>query len=109
MRHMPQPVSQNEVSSETIIRASPDSMVAEVQGEAVLLHLPTGKYFGLNEIATRVWRQIQTPTRLQVVIDDLVADYDVARSVLELDVLKLVRALEDAGLADREPPHSVDD
>lgn len=38
------------------IRIAPGVLSREVHGEAVLLHLDSGEYFGLDAVATRMWQ-----------------------------------------------------
>ena len=37
---------------------SPDVVFRDLDGEAVILDLVSGTYFGLNEVGTRVWRLV---------------------------------------------------
>ena len=37
---------------------SPDVVFRDLEGEAVILDLASGTYFGLNEVGTRVWRMV---------------------------------------------------
>ena len=41
-----------------VITISPDVAFRDLDGEAVLLNLATGTYFGLNEMGTRMWHLI---------------------------------------------------
>ena len=39
-------------------KLSPDVVFRDLDGEAVILDLVSGTYFGLNEVGTRVWRLV---------------------------------------------------
>ena len=39
----------------TRVRAAPDTLMQELEGESVLLSLASERYFGLDEVGTRIW------------------------------------------------------
>lgn len=84
----------------TVVRACPGHLMAKVQNETVVLQVASGQYFGLNEIGTRIWNLIQSPTALSGLIDELMLDYDVAPGELEADVISLLEELRAAQLAE---------
>lgn len=84
---------------EDTISRSEDVVAREVGGETVLLDLEAGTYFGLNPIGGRIWQLLDNADQaLAAICDTLEAEYDVARDVLEADVLALARDLESNGL-----------
>jgi hypothetical protein len=54
-----------------------DVLIQELQGESVLLNLRTGRYFGLDEVETRMWTVLTTAEPLRAAYDTLLAEYDV--------------------------------
>ena len=75
-----------------------DVLFRELDGEAVLLNLRTGTYFGLNPVATRMWQLIAEQHSLARVLDTLAREYEADRLVLENDLLELGRQLCASGL-----------
>jgi hypothetical protein len=75
-----------------------DVLFRELDGEAVLLNLKTGTYFGLNPVATRMWQLIAEQHSLARVLDTLAGEYEADRVVLENDLLELGRQLCASGL-----------
>jgi hypothetical protein len=75
-----------------------DVLFRELDGEAVLLNLRTGTYFGLNPVATRMWQLIAEQHSLARVLDALAREYEADRLVLENDLLELGRQLCASGL-----------
>jgi hypothetical protein len=74
----------------------------EQEGEAFLLHVPTGRYFGLNRAGLVVWGAL-------IDGEDPVAKVssrwpDVSPEKTRADVSSLVGALVEAGLARTTPP-----
>ena len=75
-----------------------DALFRELDGEAVLLNLKTGTYFGLNPVATRMWQLIAEQHSLARVLEALAGEYEADRLVLENDLLELGRQLCASGL-----------
>ena len=69
------------------IEACPGNLIADVQGESVILQIETGQYFGLNEVATRIWQIIQEPVCVESMLGILESEYDVERTMLLTDVI----------------------
>ena len=70
----------------------------EVGGEAVLLHLGSEQYFGLDPVGTRIWQLLGEDANLQHTFDVMREEYEVDPAVLESDLLTLIGKLADAGL-----------
>ncbi len=70
----------------------------DLAGETVLLNLNTSAYFGLDLMGTRLWQLVKEGRSLRAIYDVLLQEYDVAPEVLQRDLFKLVRTLQDEGL-----------
>jgi hypothetical protein len=70
----------------------------DLGGEAVLLNLQTGRYYGLDEVATRMWICLTEHARVDAAYCDLLARYDVTAERLEQDLLAFVDELVSNGL-----------
>jgi hypothetical protein len=79
-------------------RVSEGVVFRELEGEAVLLNLDSGMYFGLDQVGTRVWQLLAEHQRVPAVIEKMLEEYEVGREALEADVARLVAALLDKGL-----------
>jgi hypothetical protein len=78
---------------------APASLVTRRVGtETMLLEGTTGRYFTLDDLATRVWQLLATGETPARVCDVLAPEFDVERSALERDVMDLVADLERRGL-----------
>ena len=75
-----------------------DVMVQELGGEAVLLHLGRGYYFGLNEVGTRVWQELMNGSAVRQAYEQLLGEFEVTPEQLQQDVTALVRDLLSQGL-----------
>ncbi len=76
----------------------PEVVFRDLEGEAVLLNLNTGTYFGLDVVGTRIWHLLRERGRLLEVRDAIVGEYDVTAEVFADDLLRFVEALEAQGL-----------
>ena len=82
------------------LTTSDDVVCRQVGGETVLLNLASGTYFGLDAVGARVWQLIEDDKcSLLEACDRIGGEYDVARAVLEQDVLALAGQLVEHGLA----------
>jgi len=80
------------------VKISEHTLVQELSGEAVLLELSRGVYFGLDEVGTRIWQLLGDGRSLQETVTALVDEYDVTEQQGAEDLLALVRELEERRL-----------
>jgi hypothetical protein len=80
------------------VRASSDQVSAELQGDAVVLNLRDGVYYGLDPIAVRIWQILQEPRTIEEVRDRIMAEYDVGAEQCLADLYALLDRLMEWGL-----------
>ncbi|MBW4612042.1 MAG: lasso peptide biosynthesis PqqD family chaperone [Desmonostoc vinosum HA7617-LM4] len=78
--------------------ASQDQIFSELQGEAVILDIKSGVYYGLNQVGASIWNLIQTPKTVAEIRDALLNEYDVDAKACEADILVLLEELATKGL-----------
>jgi Coenzyme PQQ synthesis protein D (PqqD) len=81
------------MSLDQSVSQSPEVVFKELGGEAVLLNLASGIYFGLDETSTRLWQLLATHRSLRRVYDEMLAEFDVEPAQLETDLLAFVADL----------------
>ncbi len=84
------------------VSPSAEVLYQTVAGESVLLDLRSQKYFGLNEVGTRLWELLQQSPDLSVARDRLLEEFQVPAGQLEQDLNTLIENLLAAGLVARE-------
>lgn len=92
------------IQGRTIV-ISESVIAAELDGEAILLDVVNGIYFGLDEVGTRIWGLLTDGLSPTMIRDELLAEYDVDPESLESDVSAFLDRLLAKGLArvvDRE-------
>ena len=88
----------NHVSLDTPLVVPEEVIFRELDGEAIILHLGTGTYFGLDEVGTRLWALVTESGNLRHAVDVMAGEYDVERSTLERDAIELAGGLIEKGL-----------
>ena len=74
------------IADVAVISRSPSVLTAEVDGEIVMMSIEQGRYYGLDDIGSDIWRRIEPPCSFAALIDKLVADYDADRATIVADV-----------------------
>ena len=87
-----------QVSLDGSVEISDDAIFRELDGEAVILNLASGTYFGLDAVGTRIWQLVEAHGSLRVVFERMRQEFDVEPDVLERDLLRLVGQLVEKGL-----------
>src|SRR5258708_40363768 len=87
------------VSDATLISRSPAVLAAEVDGEIVMMSIEKGCYFGLDDIASDIWKRIEPACSFAALVDSLVADYDSDRETIARGVPALLEGMAAQGAA----------
>lgn len=82
------------------ISISPHAAATRVGDEAVILHLVSGTYFGLDPVGARIWGLMKENKTLAEICDLMLNEYDVSREDLERDTMNLVNELVAQDLID---------
>jgi len=69
---------------------SPDVVFRDLDGEAVILDLASGTYFGLNEVGTRVWRLVDEGRDASQIVEIVASEYQADRATIVRDVERLL-------------------
>lgn len=86
------------ISPQTQVKASQDQVSSDLNGEAAILDLKNGIYYGLDPVGARIWELIQQPTSIESVVSQLLDEYDVEAEQCSHDVVALVTELRERGL-----------
>src|SRR3954467_7457996 len=73
-------------TSSTAIRYSAikEHLYSDLNGEAVVLNLRNGKYYGLNAVGNSIWGLIQTPKSLREIQTSLISEYEMEPEICRL-------------------------
>jgi hypothetical protein len=75
-----------------------DVLINEVAGESVLLNLDGGRYFGLDDVGTDMWKALTTSSSIGEALAQLAAQYDADTALLRRDLESLIDRLIEHGL-----------
>ncbi len=75
--------------------AATESVIcADLEGEAVLLNVETGIYFGLDAIGTRIWGLLEQGASEGEILARMLEEYDVEPNHLKSDLSDFLRLLQ---------------
>ncbi len=80
------------------VRLSPDLISQEISDETVLLNLESEDYYGLDPVGTRIWQLIVELGDLQLIYEQLLAEYEVTPEQLATDLEAFLDEAADQGL-----------
>jgi Coenzyme PQQ synthesis protein D (PqqD) len=86
------------IGDQTRIHRSDSVLTAAVDKETVMMDIKSGRYVGLDDIASVIWERLETPCTFGHLVDSLVSDYDAERTVIAEDVRQLLTEMAAHGL-----------
>jgi hypothetical protein len=82
----------------TRLRQRRDNVTGVVQGATIVLDLSHGRYYSLNEVASRVWSLLEVPRRLDEIVSVLLTEREVGPDECCRDVQALASDLLACGV-----------
>jgi hypothetical protein len=79
---------------------SHDQLSCDLAGDAAIVNLKNGVYYGLDPVGARIWNLIREPVTFADLRDALVRDYDVEVDRLDSDIRDFLTQLADQGLVE---------
>ncbi len=89
-----------EIPLEARITIPPGVLSRELSSQSVLLNLNSERYFGLDDVGTRMLSVLTNSPTVQQACDTLLEQYDVDAEVLRRDLLDLIGKLAEHGLVE---------
>ena len=83
--------------SRQVIKA-PEVLLQDLNGEAVLLNLANGQYYGLDEISYHMYKTLISSSSVQVAYEALLQEYEIEPGQLKSDLDKFLAHLLENGL-----------
>ena len=81
------------IEAATVLTRSGDILDAEIEGEAVMMSVEKGEYYGLDKIGTEIWEMLAEPRSLAQLCAALLERYDVGPEECERDVAAFLETL----------------
>ena len=89
-----------QISFSDRVRMPDDVLISRLQEESVILNLDSERYFGLDDVGTRMLSVLSASDSIEAAYRSLLDEYDVDDRVLRQDLLALVENLVRQGLVE---------
>ncbi len=86
------------ITEESIVVMADNLTAAELGGEAILLDVKSGNYFGLNEVGVFILELLKNPRSVKYVVGKMLEEYDATSEQITADVLAFLNQLREQGL-----------
>ena len=83
---------------QSVVVAAKDQVSCDLEGEAAILNLANGVYYGLDQIGAQVWTLLQQPRCVGEIRDAVLQEYEVDPECCQSDLLSLLERLLAEGL-----------
>ena len=77
----------NTVTSQSVISRNPEIIHSAMDDEVVMMSVDQGLFFGVDKIGTHIWNLLETPAKVDGLIEKLIAHYDVDPELCKHDTL----------------------
>lgn len=81
------------LNMETMICQNKSLDAADLDGEKVMMNLNKGKYYGLNNVGSRIWELAENQISISDIVKVLKSEYDVESNTCETSVLDFISKL----------------
>ncbi len=92
------------ITRDSIISHAKDQVFADLAGEAAILNLTDGVYYGLDRVGASIWNMLERPRSVAEIRDGVMALYDVGAEECERDLMVLLNELAARGLVNVTQP-----
>jgi hypothetical protein len=82
----------------TLLRRNPGHVSTTLDGETVLMTVQTGRYYGMDPVASRIWELLEKPQGFGALVETLAAEYEGDRAVIEADLVVFLRKMLEENL-----------
>lgn len=75
-----------------------EHLYSDLNGEAVILSMKNGKYYGLNGVGRTIWTALKEPTSLEAIRARVMSEYEVDEDICRREVLSFLQKMLGEGL-----------
>lgn len=87
-----------QISFSDRVRIPEEVLISRLQEESVILNLDSERYFGLDDVGTRILSVLTAAESIEAAYESLRDEYDVDGQVLRQDLVALVENLLQQGI-----------
>ena len=86
------------ISDRSVVVAAKDQVSCDLAGEAAILNITNGVYYGLDPVGARIWSLMQQPRSVGEIQTVITGEYDVEPERCARDLVNLLEKLLAEGL-----------
>src|ERR1700676_2171404 len=86
------------LSDRSVVVAAKDQVSCDLAGEAAILNIKSGVYYGLDPVGARIWNLMQEPRAVAEIQNAISGEYDVEPERCARDLFGLLNKLLEEGL-----------
>ena len=86
------------ISDRSVVVAAKDQVSCDLAGEAAILNIKNGVYYGLDPVGARIWNLMQEPRAVADIQNTITGEYDVEPERCARDLFGLLEKLLAEGL-----------
>ncbi len=83
-------MSQNQITPNTVISRSETLLFNNLGDDVVMMDIEQGSYYGLEEVAARIWELTENPVSVASICETLISEYDVPEQKCEQEVTAFI-------------------
>jgi len=81
------------LTKENKFKKTDNFVESDIEGQAVMMSIESGKYFGMDEIGTEIWKLIDKNYNYGEMINYLLEGYDIDETTCEGDSAEFIERL----------------
>jgi hypothetical protein len=89
-----------QISFSDRVKVPDDVLISNLQEESVILNLDSERYYGLDEVGTRILSVLTNSDSIEAAYELLLAEYEVDSTVFRQDLLALIESLAEQGIVE---------
>lgn len=90
------------LTPDTIVKWHANHVAAEINGDVVLMSITQGKYIGLDDVATAVWRNLAQPLSIETLSQRMATSFSGSAEQIQDDIQSFLADLIGLGLIEIE-------
>jgi hypothetical protein len=88
------------ITTRSVVTKAPEQVACDMGGEAVMLNMQSGVYYGTDDIGALVWNLLDEPRSVEAIRDTILEQYSVDADRCEQDLLAFLKEMEAAALVE---------
>ena len=77
---------------------NPELLSSKIDSETIMMNMHDGNYYGLNEVAGRIWEILENPHTYKELVEILLLEFEVEEETCRNDVTGFLKELEEKKL-----------